>query len=83
MASAFKMAGQSKYYNLSLDYVDNMSFHLSLESLHHVRLSMHELLYPGKSDSDSDDNSDDEASSDSDDSDSEDAELGNDDFPQL
>eukprot|EP00978_Attheya_sp_CCMP212_P042183 scaffold252745_cov28-Attheya_sp.AAC.1 len=51
MASAFKMAGRSKYYNLSLDYVDNMSFHLSLESLNHVRLSMHELLYLGKSDS--------------------------------
>eukprot|EP00978_Attheya_sp_CCMP212_P025978 scaffold84645_cov63-Attheya_sp.AAC.2 len=51
MASAFKMAGRSKYHNLSLDYVDQMSFHLSLESLHHVRLSMHVLLYPGKSDS--------------------------------
>jgi hypothetical protein len=28
-----------------------MSSNLSLESLHHVRLSMHVLLYPGKSDS--------------------------------
>eukprot|EP00978_Attheya_sp_CCMP212_P045773 scaffold360030_cov83-Attheya_sp.AAC.1 len=50
MAPVFKVAGRSKYHKISLDYVESMSFRVSLTTLHHVRLSIHVLLYPGRFD---------------------------------